>query len=130
MSTIEMSRDVYYDPYDTALCLDPYPAWKRLREEAPLYYNGRYDFYALSRFADVEAALIDRDTFRSGRGVILEMIQQSVEIPAGTLIHDEGQVHTIHRRLLSRVFTPKAMLGIEPQVREFCAQKLDELVGR
>jgi cytochrome P450 len=127
---LTMSQDVYYDPYDTALCNDPYPAFRRLRDEAPLYHNEQYDFFALSRFDDVEAALIDRETFQSGRGVILEMIQQNVEIPPGTLIHDEGRIHTIHRSLLSRVFTPKSMLAIEPQVREFCVRKLDELADR
>jgi cytochrome P450 len=58
------------------------------------------------------------------------MIQSNVDIPPGTLIHDEGRLHTIHRSVLSRVFTPKSMLEIEPQVREFCAARLDELVGR
>jgi cytochrome P450 len=130
MSALTTSPDVYYDPYDTTLCLDPYPAFRRLRDEAPLYYNERYDFYAVSRFADVEAALIDHETFRSARGVILEMIQANVEMPPGTLIHDEGRLHTVHRSLLSRVFTPKSMLAIEPQVRDFCARRLDELRGR
>ena len=130
MSSVTMSQDVYYDPYDVDLCLDPYPAFRRLRDEAPLYYNERYDFYAVSRFADVEAALVDHATFSSGRGVILEMIQANIDMPVGTLIHDEGRTHTIHRSLLSRVFTPKSMLAIEPQVREFCAARLDELVGR
>jgi cytochrome P450 len=130
MSTVAMSHDVYYDPYDTDLCADPYPAFRRLRDEAPLYYNERYDFYAVSRFADVEAALVDRERFRSARGVILEMIQANIDIPPGTLIHDEGRLHTIHRSLLARVFTPKSMMAIEPQVREFCARRLDELVGR
>ena len=49
--------NVYYDPYDFEIDSDPYPVWKRLRDEQPLYYNERYDFYALSRFADVERGL-------------------------------------------------------------------------
>ena len=48
--------DVYYDPYDFDIDSDPYPVWRRLRDERPLYYNERYDFYALSRFEDVEPA--------------------------------------------------------------------------
>ena len=130
MSATTTTSDVYYDPYDTALCEDPYPTFKRLREEAPLYYNEQFDFWAVSRYADVEAALIDHQRFRSGRGVILEMIQQNIEMPPGTLIHDEGRIHTIHRALLSRVFTPRSMTQIEPQVREICAAKLDELRER
>jgi len=130
VSALSTSHDVYYDPYDTALCEDPYPTFKRLRDEAPLYHNEQYDFWAVSRYADVEAALVDHKRFRSGRGVILEMIQQDIDMPPGTLIHDEGRVHTIHRALLSRVFTPRSMTQIEPQVRQICADKLDELQER
>ena len=50
------ASDVYYDPYDVDIDADPYPTFRRMREEAPLYYNERHDFYALSRFADVERA--------------------------------------------------------------------------
>ena len=42
---------VYYDPYDVGIVASPYPTYARLREEAPLYYNERYDFWALSRYA-------------------------------------------------------------------------------
>ena len=49
------SRDeIYYDPYDLDLQLDPYPVFRRMREEAPLYYNEKHDFFAVSRFDDVE----------------------------------------------------------------------------
>ena len=64
----------YYDPYDAAIDADPYPVWQRLRDEAPLYYNEQYDFYALSRFADVHAASLDWQTYSSARGTVLEMI--------------------------------------------------------
>jgi cytochrome P450 len=106
---------------------NPAPAFKRLRDDAPLYRNEQYDFYALSRFTDVEAALVDRVNFSSERGVILEMIQANIVMPPGTLIHEIEPSHTIHRQLLSRVFTPRAMLALEPQVREFCAGRLAEL---
>lgn len=128
MSTT-LRPDVYYDPYDRDLLHDPYPAFRRLREEAPLYYNEQYDFYAVSRFADVHRCLMDGATFASRKGVILEMIKADVEMPPGTLIHEEPPVHTIHRQLLSRVFTPRAMAAIEPKVREFCTRRLDPLVG-
>ena len=51
---VTSDSDVYYDPYDFEIDADPYPVWKRLRDEAPLYYNEKYDFFALSRFDDVE----------------------------------------------------------------------------
>ena len=49
--------DVYYDPYDVDINADPYPVFRRLREEAPLYYNEPHDFYAVSRYEDVERGL-------------------------------------------------------------------------
>src|SRR5450631_1124408 len=55
--------DIYYDPYDFEIDTDPYPIWRRLREERPLYYNERYDFYALTRFDDVERGLIEWKTY-------------------------------------------------------------------
>jgi cytochrome P450 len=63
--TTNDGNDIYYDPFDVEIDNDPHPLWKRMREEAPLYYNGKYNFYALSRFDDVEKALVDWDTYRS-----------------------------------------------------------------
>ncbi len=77
------ANDIYYDPYDVELDVDPYPTWRRMREEAPLYRNEEYDFWALSRFEDVEPALIDWETYRSGKGSILELIKADFEIPRG-----------------------------------------------
>ncbi|MFA1546269.1 cytochrome P450 [Actinomadura chokoriensis] len=126
-----MSTDstVYWDPYDPALVKDPYPVYRRLREEAPLYYNERHDFYALTRYADIERGLPDWQTFSSARGNILEIVQSGMEIPPGTLIFEDPRIHDIHRRLLARVFTPRRIAELEPQVRRFCARVLDPLVG-
>ena len=52
--------DVYYDPYDVDIYRNPYPVFRRLREEAPLYFNERFDFYAISLYDDVERVLVDR----------------------------------------------------------------------
>ena len=59
---------VYYDPYDPEIHADPYPVFRRLRDEVPLYYNETYRFYALSRFDDVQNALLDHATFSSAAG--------------------------------------------------------------
>jgi cytochrome P450 len=119
----------YYDPYDFEIDTDPYPVWRRLREEQPLYYNDRYDFFAVSRFEDVERCLIDWKTYRSGRGSVLEMIKSGQDMPPGSILFEDPPTHDVHRGLLSRVFTPKKMNAIEPKVREFCARSLDPLVG-
>jgi cytochrome P450 len=121
--------DLYYDPYDFEIDADPYPIWRRLREEQPLYRNERYDFYALSRFADVERGLVDWRTYSSARGTVLELIRSGMEIPPGSIIFEDPPDHDLHRGLLSRVFTPRKMNAIEPKVREFCARALDPLVG-
>ena len=121
--------ELYYDPYSVELNMNPYPVFARIREEAPLYYNDKNDFYALSRFDDVNKALIDHETFISGRGALLEIIKSDMEIPPGTLIFEDPPIHNIHRNLLSRVFTPRKVLALEPQIREFTARCLDPLMG-
>jgi cytochrome P450 len=122
-------RDVYYDPYDVGLNADPYPMFRRLREEAPLYHNAQHDFYALSRFADVDRGLVDHGTFSSARGIILELIKANLDIPPGLLIMEDPPIHDVHRKLLARMFTPRKIAELEPKIREFCAQSLDPLIG-
>jgi cytochrome P450 len=122
-------QDVYYDPYDREIDADPYPVYRRLREEAPLYYNEPHDFWAVSRYDDVQRGLLDRETYSSARGSVLEFIKANIEMPPGVVIFEDPPRHTVHRGLLSRVFTPKRMLAIEPKVRAFCAAALDPLVG-
>ncbi|GAA5148935.1 cytochrome P450 [Pseudonocardia eucalypti] len=129
MSATPATSDLYYDPYDVDINADPYPVFHRIREDAPLYYNEQHDFYALSRFEDVRKGLADRETFSSSRGAILELIKANIEIPSGVLIFEDPPVHTIHRNLLSRMFTPKKIRNLEPKIREFCVRSLDPLVG-
>jgi cytochrome P450 len=121
--------DVYYDPYDRGIDADPYPVYARLRDEAPLYYNEEHDFYAVSRFEDVQRGLLDRQTFSSARGSVLEFIKANIEMPSGVFIFEDPPLHDVHRGLISRVFTPKKMLALEEKVRGFCGRVLDPLVG-
>ena len=127
--TISAESDVYFDPYDVGLNADPYPMFRRLREELPLYYNEHHDFYAISRFEDVDDAIVDNKTFISGRGAILEIIKANMEIPPGTLIFEDPPIHDIHRKLLARMFTPRKINALEPKIREYCASSLDPIVG-
>ncbi len=131
MSTTEaeVARGPYYDPFDFEIDADPYPVWHRLREEAPLYRNERYDFYALSRFDDVAVAFKNWRTYSSARGTVLEIIKSGMDVPPGFMIFEDPPVHDYHRGLVSRVFTPKKMNAIESKLREFCARSLDPLVG-
>ncbi|HVW81850.1 MAG TPA: cytochrome P450 [Mycobacteriales bacterium] len=121
--------DVYYDPYDFEIDTDPYPVWKRLRDEQPLYYNEKHDFYALSRWADVEACSSDWKTYVSSKGTLLELIKMDFPIPPGSIIFEDPPDHDVHRAMLSRVFRPKKIAELEPKIREFCARALDPMIG-
>ncbi len=127
MTTTE--SELYYDPYDFEIDTDPYPVWKRLRDAQPLYYNERYDFFALSRFDDVDQCARDWETYISSKGTLLELIKADFVMPPGSIIFEDPPAHNIHRRLLSRVFTPRNINALEPKIREFCARSLDPLVG-
>jgi cytochrome P450 len=119
----------YYDPYDVGINADPYPVYARLREEAPIYYNERYDFWALTRHEDVHNALLNWQTFSNTRSDILDVIKAGVRLPPGVILFEDPPLHTMHRGLMSRVFTPRRMALLEDQIRQFCVRSLDPLVG-
>jgi cytochrome P450 len=121
--------ELVYDPYSEETAYDPHALFRRLRDEAPLYYSEEHDFYALSRFDDVERAHVDRETFISRRGATLSLLKANVEFPPGTVIFEDPPVHTIHRSLLSRMFTTRRVAGLDEKIRELCADQLDPLVG-
>ena len=127
--TVASPSDVYYDPFDTGIDADPYPVYRRLREEAPLYYNEPHDFFAVSRADDVERVLLDNETFISGRGAILDFIRADIEMPPGMFIFEDPPIHTRHRKVLHGVFTPRRVAELEPKIRAFCARSLDAVVG-
>ena len=127
--TTTTPTEPYFDPYDVDINADPYPVYARLREEAPIYHNERFDFWTLSRHADVEKALLTWQTFSNTRSDILDIIKSGVELPPGVLLFEDPPEHTTHRGLMSRVFTPRRMAALEDQVRDFCARCLDPLVG-
>jgi len=119
---------VYYDPYDVDINADPYPTYTRLREEAPIYHNERFDFWALTRHEDVQKALVNWQVFSSSRGDLLDILRAKIELPKGVVMWEDPPLHTTHRGILSRVFTPKRMAQLEDQVRAYCIRCLDPLV--
>ncbi|WP_029112583.1 cytochrome P450 [Mycobacterium sp. URHB0044] len=125
--TIDPAVDLYYDPFDHTIDDDPHPVWRRMRAEAPLYFNQKYGFHALSRYEDVARALPDWQTYRSGHGTTADILFSGIEVPPGILLFEDPPLHDLHRRLLSRVFTPRRMLAVEDLVREFCSRALDPL---
>lgn len=120
---------MYWDPYDIHLRRDPYGTWKRLRDEAPLYRNDTHDFWALSRFADVEGAHRRPEVFSSAHGTVLELM--TPEPMAGSMmIFKDPPDHTRLRALVSRAFTPRRVAGMEEEIRRICTTLLDGLRGR
>jgi cytochrome P450 len=126
---VSSADPAYWDPFDRDIARDPYIAYQRLRADAPVYYNDRHDFYALTRYDDIDRALTDWRTFSSAKGPILEVIKAGIDIPPGTLLMEDPPAHDIHRRLLARVFTPRRVAALEPEIREFCVRSLDRLAG-
>jgi len=120
---------VYWDPFDVELDTDPHPTWKRMRDDAPVYRNEAYDFYALTRYHDVEAAHRDPGTFSSARGTVLELMGHDLS-GTGQIIFLDPPEHTELRHLVSRAFTPRRTAALEERVRGFCAQMLDAQQGR
>lgn len=129
-NAIEKNEEVYYDPYLREIVKNPHPTYDRLREEAPLYYNEKYDFYAVSRYEDVRRGLGDHETFSSAKGGILELIKENVQLPPATFIFEDPPLHTIHRTVVQRIFAPRRMLGLEEKVRAITVDVLDRLQGR
>jgi len=121
--------DLYYDPWAVDIDLDPYPTYQRLRDEQPLYYNERHDFWGLSRYTDVDTALRDPLRLSSAKGDILEVVKADPVMPPGVFINEDPPLHTIHRAIVGRMFTPKKMRALEDKVRAFCAACLDPIVG-
>ena len=118
-----------WDPLNEKYKGDPHRIWKRLRDEAPLYYNEDLDFYAVSRFADVDAFSRDPKTFLSGHGTVMEMITAD-PVEMEIMIFMDPPEHTRYRRLVSKAFTPRRMMALEDEIRALCVRLLDELQGR
>ena len=120
---------VYWDPFDTEIDTDPYDTWRRLRDEAPVYRNDRYDFYALSRFDDIHRAHLDPRTFVSGHGTVLELMDMDMAGTSQMMIFLDPPEHDRLRQLVSRAFTSRRVTSLEDRIRQICGGLLDPQVG-
>ncbi|MCK0176448.1 cytochrome P450 [Mycolicibacterium sp. F2034L] len=122
-------HELYYDPYHVGIDRDPYPVYRRLRDEAPVYRKEKFDFWALNRFSDVESALRDVSSLSNAKGDILEVVKAEPVMPESVFINEDPPLHMVHRLLVSRAFTPRKMQAIAEQIRTFCSACLDPLTG-
>ncbi|HSA49000.1 MAG TPA: cytochrome P450 [Yinghuangia sp.] len=128
MSNVSEAKELYWDPIDKEIDVDPYPVWKRMREEQPVYRNDKFDFYALSRFADVEAAHRDTGTYSSAHGTVLEIMSPE-PLPVQMMIFSDPPGHKTLRALVSRAFTVRRVAALEEYIRALCVEMLEPRVG-
>jgi len=114
-----------FDPYSMAFAEDPYPVYKQLRDEAPVYHHQGLNFWAISRYEDVVAAHQDHEAFSSAGGVTIEPM-----VDNGLLIMKDVPEHRWHKALVTKVFTRDRMNGMEPFVRERCAATLEAAAAK
>ncbi|WP_319435644.1 cytochrome P450 [Mycobacterium sp. RTGN5] len=114
-----------FDPFSDDFFDSPYDIYRRLRDEAPVYYNAKYDFWALSRYDDVAPALKDFATYSSAKGATLDMIkdpERSIQRSKAIIMLDPPE-HDLMRKLVNKVFTPRAMASMESMI----SQKIREI---
>lgn len=104
-----------YSPYDPAVQHNPFPYYRWMRDEAPVYHNDAVGFWALTRYDDVIRASMEPNRFVSGMGMTIEGLD--ARDGNDILINKDEPAHTWHRRLVSRVFTPMAVAGQEAAIR-------------
>jgi len=109
-----------YDPFDYRFHDNPYPVYRALRDQAPVYHNAKYGFWALSRYHDCQHAVRDFKTFSSAQGTSLEELK--AQLP--TLINSDPPVHTRLRHLVSGLFTPEKLAPLENVVRDMARELL------
>jgi len=114
---------VEYNPFNRETVHNPFPVYKALRDEAPVYHNEEAGFWALSRYEDVIAAHLDTDTFSSAHGVTIEGVDRG----APFLIVKDPPEHTFHRKIVARLFTPRRIARLEPFIRRTAAELLDKV---
>lgn len=121
------AADLDYNPYAFSLHADPAVTYRRLRDEAPAYWNDELAFWALSRFADVQHAFRDFETYSSAGGIALEARGRADGFPM--MITLDPPDHTVMRKLVNRVFTPRQVAALEDETRRIVGGYLDAVVG-
>jgi cytochrome P450 len=128
---------VSFDPYDVSVRVDPYPHYRRLRDQAPAYYVEERDFWLLSRYDDVNQALRQPAVFSSAEGIAVERIVnladlglEGAEFMTEIMISKDPPDHTRIRRLVQKEFTPSHVARWESKIRAICDRLFDEFAER
>ena len=116
---------VFYDPYSQEVFDDPYPVYRALRDEAPLYRDPSERWWVLSRFDDVWTAVRDYATFSSRFGP--DPANQDDNGRKYSIISMDPPRHDRVRSILNRAFTPEKIMALDDQVREIIEGYFDQL---
>ena len=116
---------VVFDPFSAEYFENPFDIYRRMREDAPLYYDEKEDFYALTRHEDVAAAFKDFEGFSSARGCDLAMVRKG-DVPQRSIIFMDPPDHRHMRSLLNKAFTPRAVQSQKETVIELIDKYLSE----
>lgn len=108
---------VVFDPFSEEFFNGAWHTYRRMQEETPVYYSEQYDFYALTRHADVATGLKNFETYSSAYGIDLAMVRSGQKPPQSILFMDPPD-HRHMRSLLNKVFTPRAIQSQRPTVIE------------
>ncbi|WP_410869592.1 cytochrome P450 [Nocardia sp. A7] len=114
--------------YSTTAILDPYPHYEALRTAGPVVWLQRHRVYAISRYADCKAVLLDDETFISGKGVSLNPIAN--RLGRGTTLNSDGAEHATKRSVLAHRLTPKALRKMTDTVEHFAEDVVDRAVKK
>ncbi len=130
MNTVAPYSDsIEFDPFSQEFFDGAYATYRRLRDEAPVYYNAKWDFWALTRYDDVAPATKDHETYSSAKGATLDMVKahdDAIPVPKVIISMDPPE-HQKMRKLVSNVFTPRAIESLEDMVRDKVYERIDEL---
>lgn len=145
-----------FDPFSAAMLPDPYPAFRRLRDEAPVHYSPEAGVWCVSRFEDCHAVLNDADTWSSramydqlmnggmegppplswnvlrfvGRMLLKARLHPNKFLHARTLIAEDGEAHAETRNIVNRGFTPRGIARLEPRIRTIARELVDAGLSR
>ncbi|OBF77927.1 cytochrome [Mycobacterium sp. 852002-51613_SCH5001154] len=126
---VSSAISVEFDPFSTEFFNGAYDTYRRLRDEAPIYYSAKWDFWALTRYEDVAPATKDHETFSSAKGATLDMVKahdDAIPVPKVIISMDPPE-HQKMRRLVSNVFTPRAISALEDMVRDKVYERVEAL---
>jgi cytochrome P450/ferredoxin-NADP reductase len=125
--TLEAVRPVVYDPFSVAFQEHPFPVYRRLRDEAPVYYSEKWGFWALSRYDDVRACIVDHETFINHPGIDLDATNS--QGGEGNLPNIDNPRHDELRAVVQRKFMPRSIGALEADVRAVATRLVDAVAA-